>query len=81
MSTVLECGICVTYDEKATSTISEGDYGSVLFFPCHGFCPNGFSHDQVFNEALRNTGWIIKGECYKISVSLDNDYPLDILYY
>ena len=54
-SMVSECGICVTCDEKAMSTIIRGDYDSVLFFPCHGFCPNEFFHDSVFNEALCNT--------------------------
>ena len=39
-STVLECNICVTCNEKTMSTILRRDYSSVLFFRCHGFCPN-----------------------------------------
>ena len=50
---------------KLGPLLSGRDYGSVLFFPCHGFCPNGFFHDQVFNESPRNTRWIIKEECCK----------------
>ena len=37
---------------KLGPLFSGGDYGSVLFFPCHGFCPNGFFLGEVFNEEV-----------------------------
>ena len=54
-STVSECDICVTFEEKAKSTIFRGRLRQCTLFSRHGFYPKGFFHDQVFNEALRNT--------------------------
>ena len=54
-------------------------YVTVLFFPYHGFYPNGFFHDKVFNEAVRNsTVMDTQGGMLKIDKTLC-DYPSQLV--
>ena len=59
-------------DQDASSTrpmksFRRGVHFTELFFFCHGFYPNEFFHDKVFNEVVCNSFKLMdnQGELYK----------------